>query len=138
MVQFRFLYPVEVRYGDLDPQGHVNNTKHLTYLEQARVQYLRHLGLWEGTSFLDIGIILAETQITYHTPILFTNQVQVGVKVTRLGNKSLEMVYALTDSSTSQEFATASTVSVAYDYRTQQTIRIPDTWRNAIRDYEGL
>ena len=37
MSAYHFSYPIEVRYGDLDPQGHVNNAKYLTYMEQARV-----------------------------------------------------------------------------------------------------
>ena len=35
MTHFNFYHPVEVRYGDLDPQGHVNNAKFLTYFEQT-------------------------------------------------------------------------------------------------------
>ncbi len=38
MTDFRFFHPVEVRYGDLDPQGHLNNAKYLTFFEQARVR----------------------------------------------------------------------------------------------------
>jgi hypothetical protein len=60
MNEYNFYYPIEVRYGDLDPQGHVNNAKYLTYMEQARVAYIRRLGVWKGDSFLDIGIILAD------------------------------------------------------------------------------
>jgi len=28
---FKFYHAIEVRYGDLDPQGHVNNANYLTY-----------------------------------------------------------------------------------------------------------
>jgi hypothetical protein len=51
MNEFRFYHPIEVRYSDLDPQGHVNNAKFLTYLEQARIEYIGKLGLWDGSSF---------------------------------------------------------------------------------------
>ena len=44
MTDYKFFHPIEVRYGDLDPQGHVNNAKYLTYFEQARVHYLISLG----------------------------------------------------------------------------------------------
>jgi acyl-CoA thioesterase FadM len=30
MSQFHNIHPIEVRYGDLDPQGHVGNAKYLT------------------------------------------------------------------------------------------------------------
>ena len=50
MSQFRFYHPIEVRYGDLDPQGHVNNAKHLTYFEQARISYMVELGCLQRTN----------------------------------------------------------------------------------------
>ncbi len=74
MSLFGFYQPIELRYGDLDPQGHVNNASYLTYIEQARIGYIRHLGLWQGGSFLDIGIILADVHLTFRAPILFENR----------------------------------------------------------------
>lgn len=138
MPDFHFHHPIEVRYGDLDPQGHVNNAKFMTYMEQARVNYIRNLELWDGSSFLHIGFILAEARVTFLSPVLFTHQVQVGVRVSRLGNKSLDMEYRLEDAQTGQELATGSSVQVAYDYRQNQTIPLPDRWRQAIRDFENL
>lgn len=138
MPEFRFYHPIEVRYGDLDPQGHLNNAKYLTYMEQARINYLKHLGLWKGGSFLDIGIILADMHITFHAPVLFGQAVRVGVRITRLGNKSMDMEYIMEDSQTGQVLATGHSVIVAYDYRSGQSIPIPDEWRQIITDFERL
>ena len=38
---FRHATHVQVRLGDLDPFGHVNNAVVATYVEQGRVLYLR-------------------------------------------------------------------------------------------------
>jgi acyl-CoA thioester hydrolase len=138
MPEYRYYHPIEVRYGDLDPQWHVNNAKYLTYIEQARVSYVGHVGLWEGTSFLDIGFILAETRVTFLTPITFHQPIRVGVRVSRLGKKSLSMEYILEDSQTGQEMANASATLVTYDYRTKQTIPIPTHWREKICAFEGI
>lgn len=138
MSQFRFHHPIEVRYGDLDPQGHVNNAKYLTYMEQARVAYIKHLGLWKGGSFLDFGIILADIQITYHAPILFGGTPRVWVRISRLGNKSMRMDYRLDDSNGAGDYATGTSVIVAYNYNDGQTIPIPETWRQVIGEFEGL
>jgi acyl-CoA thioester hydrolase len=138
MPEFHFYHPIEVRYGDLDPQGHVNNAKFMTYMEQARVCYIRNLELWDGSSFLQIGFILAEARVTFLAPILFTQEVQVGVRVSRLGNKSLDMQYRIEDAQTGQELANGSSVQVAYDYRQSQTIPLPDRWRQAIKNFEHL
>ncbi len=138
MTEFRFYHPIEVRYGDLDPQGHVNNAKFMTYMEQARVQYIRNLGLWDATSFLDVGFILAEARVTFLIPIRFTDRVRAGVRVSRLGNKSLDMQYRLEEIQTGQELANGSSVQVAYDYREGKTIPLPDRWREAIQNFEDL
>lgn len=138
MSDFKFYYPIEVRYGDLDPQGHVNNAKYLTYMEQARVGYLRHLGLWHGGSFLDLGIILADAQITFRAPILFEHPVQVGVRTSRLGNKSFDVVHSIENSLDGSMFATGKMVLVAYNYHTKQTLPIPDSWREIFLKFEQL
>jgi len=138
MSKFNYYHPIEVRYGDLDPQGHVNHAKHLTYIEQARINYVRSLDLWSGGSFLDIGFILADAHIVYKQPILFGTSLHVGVSVTRLGNKSLSMEYAIENGASETVFATAETIQVAYDYHSQMTIPIPERWRNIITNFEGL
>lgn len=138
MNKFNYFHPIEVRYGDLDPQGHLNNAKYLTYMEQARIQYLKHLGLWKGGSFLDIGIILAELRITFLTAIEFGSMVEVGVRVTCLGNKSLEMEYLIIDKYDQREYAKGSSVQVAYDYRKRKSIVIPDHWRLVFQQFEQL
>ena len=139
MNDFRFYHPVEIRYGDLDPQNHVNNAKFLTYFEQTRVNYLIHLGLFtKGQSFMEIGIILAETRVAYLAPLHFGTAVRVGARTSRLGGKSFDMDYSLQDAATGQEFATGSAVLVAYDYRTRETVLIPQDWREIITQFEGI
>jgi acyl-CoA thioester hydrolase len=139
MSQFNFYHPLEVRYGDLDPQGHVNNAKFLTYFEQTRVQYLIHLGLFrKDQSFLEVGIILAEARVTFLAPLRFGIEARVGARTTRLGNKSIQMAYALSETSSGQNLAEGSAVLVTYDYLGQKTIPIPDAWRSAIAKFENL
>jgi acyl-CoA thioester hydrolase len=139
MPLFHFQHPIEVRYDDLDPQGHVNNARFLSYFEQARVNYLVHLGLFsKGHSFLEVGIILADAHVTFLTPVLFGMEVRVGVRVTRLGNKSMTMEYRLFEAASNMELATGSTVLVTFDYHTQQTIPIPDIWREKISAFEKI
>ena len=138
MPDFHFYHPIEVRYGDLDPQGHVNNAKYLTYMEQARVAYLRHLGLWEGGSFLEIGIILADAHITFRAPIQFGAALRVGMRIARLGNKSVQSEYRIEEAADGREYASGASVLVAYDYQRGQTVVLPEAWREKIAEFEGL
>jgi acyl-CoA thioester hydrolase len=139
MSKFRFYHPVEVRYGDLDPQGHVNNAKHLTYFEQARVAYMIELGLFTSDqSFMEIGVILADVHIAYLEPIYFGQKIKVGVHASRLGNKSMTWDQIIVDASSVRELARGEVVIVTYDYKQEATIPIPQKWRDTFIEYEGL
>jgi acyl-CoA thioester hydrolase len=137
MKGFRFYHPIEVRYGDLDPQGHLNNAKYLTFMEQTRVEYFLKLGLWDGNSFMNIGIILADAQVSFKTPILYTHQVLVGMRVSKIGNKSITMNYCLEEGQAGTLFATGTSVVVAYDYHQAQTVLVAHEWRQVISEFEG-
>ena len=138
MPTFNFYIPIEVRYGDLDPQGHVNNAKYLTYIEQARICYVHQLGLWQGGSFRDLGIIMADAHITYRASIQFEQKIRVGACISRLGNKSMNMQNVIEDIDSGVELASASTTLVAYDYHSGKTIPIPERWRSIIAAFEHL
>jgi acyl-CoA thioester hydrolase len=137
MLAFRFYHPIEVRYGDLDPQGHLNNARYLTYFEQARVQYFIELGLFtKGQSFMEIGVILAEARVTFHAPVHFGTTILVGVHADRLGNKSMTFEQNIINSENSEVLASGQVVLVAFDYHTNATIPLPDIWRDRISQYE--
>lgn len=139
MADFRFYHPVEVRYGDLDPQGHLNNAKYLTYFEQARVQYTIERGLFSrDQSFMEIGIIIADVHIRYLEPVYFGQEIKVGVQVARLGNKSMTWEQNIVDADTGKELAKGEVIIVTYDYKSEKTISIPQEWRERIIQFEGL
>ena len=139
MSQFNFYHPIEVRYGDLDPQGHVNSAKHLTYFEQARVAYMIEMGLFtKDQSFMEIGVILADVHITYFEPVYFGQNIKVGVHAAKMGNKSMTWKQNIVDANTGKELAKGEVIMVTYDYKAEKTISIPHEWREKIKQFEGL
>ncbi len=138
MQEFRFYKPIEVRYSDLDPQGHVNNARYFSFIEEGRAAYIRHLGLWDGKSFLDIGVIVANAQLNFREPVLLGQDIRVGVCVSRLGNKSFTMDYSIQNATNGREYANGATVLVAYDFRASRSIPLPDRWREVISNFEAI
>src|ERR1700690_1816039 len=139
MSEFKFFHPTEVRYGDLDPQGHVNNAKYLTYFEQARVYYLIHLGLFgKDQSFMEIGLIVADIHIAYHAPTHYGDNIKTGVRTKRIGSKSIVVEQAVVDANTGQEMAKGEVVMDTFDYKAKKPILVPDEWREKISEFEGL
>ena len=138
MPSYNFYYPVQVRYSDLDPQWHVNNARYLSYLEQARLAYIMNLGHFDGEHFFDLGLIVADVHIAYVAPIHLTEKIRVGMKVTRLGNKSLNVENLIDNETTGEVKARAEVILVTYDYNQSKSIPIPQQLRQAITAFEGI
>jgi acyl-CoA thioester hydrolase len=137
MASFNFHLPLEVRYADLDPQWHVNNTRYLTYLEQGRLAYLVHLGLWDGEDFNQLGMIVADMHISYLAPVMLWQKIRLDMRVTRIGNKSLGFEYEIVDEASGAVAARAESVMVAYDYESHSSKPVPELWREKISAFEG-
>lgn len=138
MDKFTFYYPIQVRMGDLDPFGHVNNSRFLTYLESARLAYFQHLNLWDGINFQRMEIIVADVHIAYIKPIMWGQNIRVGQRVSRIGNKSIHFEYQIEDKDTGAVMATAECVMVAYNYDTMSAIPVKADWRKTINQFEKL
>jgi acyl-CoA thioester hydrolase len=139
MPDFRFLHPIEIRYGDLDPQGVVNNAKYLTYFEQARVHYFVQLGLFDpDQSFLDVGVIVADAHIAYQAPLVWGVPVLAGVRTVKFGTKSSTVEQCVVHAETGKVYASGTVVLVAFDYRRNQSIPVPENWRQKVREFEGM
>lgn len=139
MSEYHFYHPIEVRYGDLDPQGHLNNAKFLTYFEQARIQYWIQMGFFtKDQSFMEIGVIVADVHLTYLAPVYFGQNIKAGVRVAKLGNKSMTWQQNIVDADTDKELARGELAIVAYDYKAGKAISIPQVWRERIIEFEGL
>lgn len=132
---FNFVVPVEVRFRDLDSLGHVNNAVFITYLETARIKY--RLNLMEAASLEDLDLILAEITCSYRSPAYYGEILEVGARVTEIGNKSFVMEYRIEERETRRLVATGRSIQVAYDYDTQQTVPVPAEFVERVEALEG-
>ena len=132
---FRYTYHLDIRYADVDVLGHVNNVRYFTYLETARVQYFADVIGWDG-QWHTLSIILARTSCDFKLPLGYGDGLKVYVRTSRLGKKSFDMAYALVREPDEALAATGVSTQVAYNYETQQSILIPESWRAKIVNYE--
>jgi acyl-CoA thioesterase FadM len=62
----------------------------------------------------------------------------VGVRVVKLGTKSMTWAQNIVDEKTNKELAKGEVILVTYDYKEGKTINIPNEWREIIKQFEGL
>jgi len=119
-----FSHRETVRFRDLDSLGHVNNAVYLTYLEQARIAFLRPGGA-EISS-----MILARVEIDFRAQVELGETVEISVTPTHVGNKSFQLSYELKVGE--RLVAEAKSVLVAYDYERGESKPLPDSWRKLL------
>jgi acyl-CoA thioester hydrolase len=131
---FRFNHPVVVRFRDIDAGGHAHHSEALVYFEEARSAYWSEV---VGKRGLDgVGYVLAEAEVRWHRRVLWPQTLAVGVRVSRLGKKHLEMVYEVVGED-GERLQSGRTVQVMYDYAAGAAKRIPEEVRAAIEALDG-
>ncbi len=133
--EFRHRTRLEVRLGDLDPFGHVNNAVIATYVEQGRVLYLRDV-LGTGVDPVSMPFILAMLKIDYLSQVLFSDAVEVGSRVDWIGRTSIGMSHLLINQE-ARELARSEAVLVAFDYDVEKPMPVSDSWRAVMVAHEG-
>lgn len=135
MAEFPYEIEMNVRYRDLDPQGHVNNAVCATYLEHARTGYFQDVLDATPEDPGEIGIVVANLELNYRRPIEFQSPVTVGLRTTALGESSIKSEYEIR--ADGEVAVTASSTMVAVD-ETGRPQTVPEEVREQIADYEDL
>ena len=127
---FPFVHRETARFRDLDPMGHVNNAVFLTWIETARIEFLRSTGALSTPDTDEMTMILARAEVDFRSPVRFGDDVEIGVRPGRTGTKSFDLEYELrTDGRLVGE---AKTVLVAYDYERQESMALPQEWLRSL------
>jgi len=82
-----------IRFGDLDPQGHVNNTVFATFFETGRVAFLREPR--NGLSPPGMTSVLARLDINFLREMHWPGSVEIGTGVEQIGRSSYTFLQAI-------------------------------------------
>jgi len=126
-----------VEWGDQDCFQHVNNTVYLKWCETVRVVYLEMAGMWPLIRKEGKGPILAALNCDYRLPVTFPDTVQVGARVTKIGNSSFRMEHAVVSLKENAIVAESDSVLVFVEYESNRPLPVPDFIRQAIAGIEG-
>ena len=134
---FSCVEEMEVRWGDMDAVGHVNNATFLTYFESGRTFYGRELDRIDPT--LKSGGVVAEATCVYIQQLRFPATIDVCTRVSRIGNTSYDFTAALFYKGQDENpIATFKSRMVCFDQETQQKYRLPDENRQVMYNYEKI
>ena len=128
----KFSIELPVQFRDIDVMGHVNNASYLQYMETARVELARKLGMVrEG---FRAGFIVASARCEFKKPIRDERRIIVSVWVSRIGNRSWDLDYSI-HGPRGVKFAVGRTTQVAYDYKTRTAVQISGKLKRKLAKY---
>lgn len=126
MTDFAYETEIEVRWRDLDPLGHVNNGVYATYLELARLRYLRDE--FDLTPE-EPNFVVARLELDFRAPVEEIDAVAVRLGVVEIGRTSFRIAYEIAHRGTVA--ARGETVQVAVDEDGNST-PVPEEWRRRL------
>ncbi len=112
---------VDIRYSDLDRQGHVNNAVFATFSEAGRVAFMydptRPLAS-EGRSF-----VIARLLIDFRAELFWPGSVKIGTGVVRVGRSSFTLAQGMFNEG--RLVATTEGTIVMVDQETRRSTPLP-------------
>lgn len=137
-------FPLQLRFGDEDSYGHVNNVRFLQFLEDARISLMSVVE--DGGSFLELidadhYTLVGRQEIEYLAQLNFhTAPVGIDLWVTGVGGSSFELGYAIRDRigvEGSTTCAIATTTMVLVSRTTGRPVRLSAEQRALLTSWSG-
>ena len=95
----------------------------MPYFDRARVEYMRHLGLLVREPS-DPEFVMRAQSVEYLAPARFDDELEVFVRVTRIGRTSMSWEFAAYNVATDDRLVTAQQTSVQVDLAQRRPVAV--------------
>ena len=128
----QIITPVQKRFSDVDSFLHVNNIWQQSYFDMGKTDfYVKVLGV-DGV-FDRLRIITASTHTDYLGQVRLHDDIVVATDVSRIGTKSMTLHQRIMCGD--KCLTESSSVMVAFDFELQQTVAMPEEWKQRLSEY---
>lgn len=129
-----FTCTLQVRWGDSDRLGHVNNTRFVEYLQEGRVQFLN--AVFGGPGVRGAAVVRKLTTDFLHPILDDSGPLTIELWITRIGTTSYGVRHVVTDRD-GKVCADAEALMVAFDLATSSSRPLSEDERNLLAEYPG-
>lgn len=135
--KFRFSTPINIRWNDLDPIGHVNNVIFFEYFQDGRGYYMLNASkTWDWSKHM---FLIAHIEADYFSELKITDKnPQIWIRTTQLGNKSFDLEYLITSTSNRETkiHAKGKSTQVYFDVLAKKSLELPKWFKEELTLYE--
>lgn len=115
-----------VGVGDINYGGHMGNDRALLVFHNARINFLKHLGLTELSIGDGLGIILVEANVKYKKEVFMHDVLETEVWVSSMKGLKWTISYKSTRKEDNAEVFSGHTDMLCYDYDKKKVSKIPE------------
>jgi acyl-CoA thioester hydrolase len=132
---FRYVYRTRVGFDETDAQGIVYYGRYMPYFDRARVEYLRDLGVLVREP-ADPEFVMRAQHVEYHAPARFDDELEVYVRVRRIGTTSVLWEFEAYNATTDERLVVATQTAVSVDLAERRPVPVEGRVREAIAAFE--
>ncbi|MGN8105265.1 acyl-CoA thioesterase [Pseudomonas sp. 22072] len=129
---YRHFQPITTRWHDNDAYGHVNNVTYYSFFDTAVNTYLIEQGGLDIHDGEVVGFVVSSA-CDYFASIAFPECIEVGLRVGKLGNSSVQYELAVFKAGEQEACAAGRFVHVFVDRASNQPVPIPGMLREAMQ-----
>jgi len=128
---YRHFQPITTRWHDNDIYGHVNNVTYYSFFDSTVNSYLIERG---GLDIHEGGVVgfVVSSACDYFASIAYPDLIEVGLRVGKLGNSSVQYELAVFRAGEEEACAAGRFVHVFVDRQSNQPVPIPAGLRQAL------
>ena len=127
--------PITTRWHDNDVYGHVNNVTYYSFFDSAVNTYLIEVGGLDIHGGAVVGFVVSSS-CDYFASIAFPDRIEIGLRVGKLGNSSVQYELAVFKAGEEEACAAGRFVHVFVDRQTNRPVSIPQALRRALSDLQ--
>ncbi|MCB1147513.1 MAG: acyl-CoA thioesterase [Leptospiraceae bacterium] len=130
---------VIVRWRDLDPYQHVNNSVYLNYFEEARVIYFSKLSNYKNFSRKDgtLTTTLVRASLEYRSQAFLSQKLVSAVRIAAIRRSFIDTEYSIFDKKNGTIIATGTATQIVVDREKFKPRRPPIEFIQEIEKFEG-
>ena len=133
---FKYAAFTRVGFSDTDAQGIVYYGRYLPYIDLARVEYHRHLGLLHADT-AGHEFVMRASAVEYFAPARFDDLIEVFIRLARIGRTSATYECAAYRVADDLLMVTARQTLVLVDLEERRPAPIPERFRERLQAFEG-
>ncbi len=131
LADFGYHVPITTRWSDNDVYGHINNVTFYSYFDSAANHFLITRAGLDIASSPAIALVV-ESGCTYLRPLAYPQAITAGVRVDKLGTRSVTWGIAIFADGNELPAAVGHFVHVFVDRQTRRAAEIPPAMRTAL------